>query len=207
MTIPKDRVAEWKAKYGRVFSVEYRKKDYVFRSLTFAEIDHLDNIASSWSSAQAEDHIVQIALLWPEDFDVDKLPASMTGLVTTLAEEINERSGQGTVYPIIQALNEAREERQSFRGIMETFVITTQPKYTVEDLAQMTIYELLDRVALAEEIIYLTQTTQGIPVEHRTRLIIKSPEEIEAENSERISDGGNATRADPIAQRLMQAGG
>lgn len=206
--IPKDLIAAWKSKHGRVFVVNNRNVDYVFRALTLEEGSEFERLSAASSTPDLEEWLVKTALLYPEDFDVAGLPPSLTGFVTTLSEQIREKSGRGSVYPVLDALNQAREECQTFIGVMKSFIIATQPSYTLEDLNKMTVYDLVERTALAEEIIYVQQTTQGLDIKERTRLTIKTPEEIESEMFERLDDG-IATKGDPVAQKLMamQQGG
>ena len=82
---------ELKSLYGSVFET-YLKKDLVlFRELTFAEFDQItEHQNSGESSAEIEELIIKLGVIYPENINVDSYPA---GIVSALAEEILEESG------------------------------------------------------------------------------------------------------------------
>lgn len=200
MSIPADKVAAWKIQYGQIFSVQTGGQQYVFRAITQ---DEWDGVIShkEWSSADAEDYIIGLALLWPEEFNLDSV---RPGVVTTVAEEITEVSGFNSVHAVIYALNEARENVQGYLGMAKAFIITAMPAYTWEELNYKTTHQLMELVAGAENILHLRALAMGAEVREPVRLVIKTPEEIEAEMQQRL-DEGNATKADPTADKLRMA--
>lgn len=199
------RIEEWKLKYDEVFQVQAGDTIFVFRALTFKEFDDMAVAVEHKSVADLEDLIVQRAVLWPENIDWDyKSP----GLITSLAEEINSVSCFGSdVSRSKEVLNEWRMKVSGTRGEMMTFVLFALQQYKVEDLEDLTFYQLAKLVAYAEKAIYLRQISEGVEIREPIRLVLYSPEEIEMMNQQKISDGGTATRGDPIAQRLMEAMG
>lgn len=199
MTIPADKVAAWKVQYGEVFSVQAGGAQYVFRALTIKEWDVVIK-HKEWSSADAEDYIIELALLWPENFDLDSV---RPGIVTTVAEEITEVSGFNSVYSLIHAMNQAREDLD-YMGMAEAFVIAAMPAYTPDDLGAKTMHQVMRLVAQSEQILKLQAMAMGAEVRTPVHLVIKTPEEIEAEMNEKL-DEGNATKKDAIAQKLHQA--
>lgn len=197
--IPSDKVAEWKVQHGRVFSVVAGGEDYAFRAVSEAEYDVVLK-HKHWTSADAEDHLVRLALLWPEDFDIDSV---RPGIVTTIAEEITEVSGFDSVYAIKAALDDARHDASGYLHMAKAFILSAMPAYKFEDLYDKTVQELMELVAVSEQILNLQALAMGAEVREPVRLIIKTPEEIEEEMNERLDDG-IAKKSDPIAQKLMQ---
>jgi hypothetical protein len=199
MSIPADKVAAWKIQYKRVFSVQAGKGQYAFRALTIHEWEEIVKHAE-WSSADAEDHIIDLALLWPEDFDLDSVPP---GIVTTVAEEITEVSGFNNVHSVIHALNQAREDLD-YLGMAKAFIIAAMPAYTYDDLGEKTVPDLMELVAASEQILRLQALAMGAEVREPVRLVIRTPEEIEEEMNQKL-DEGTAKKNDAIAQKLHQA--
>lgn len=198
-----ERIAEWKLKYDEVFQVEAGNTIFVFRALSFKEFDEI--AANVDSNVELEDRVVECGVLWPDDIDWDK---QSPGLVSTLSDEITQVSCfDGTVWRSKDVLDEWRMKVSGIRGEMMSFVLFAMQQYKAEDLEEFTFYQLAKLVAYAEKVIYLRQISEGVDVKEPIRLVIYSQEEIDEINQERISDGGTATRGDPIAQRLMEAMG
>ena len=199
MPIPADKIAAWKIQYDQVFSVQADGTQFVFRAITPEEWEPVTK-HKEWSSADAEDYVIGLALLWPEDFDLDSV---RPGVITTVAEEITEVSGFNSVHAIIHALNQARQNID-YLVKARACIIAAMPSYTRDELKKKTIHQLMELVAESEEILALKAMAMGAEVREPVRLVIKSPEEIEAEMSERL-DEGIATKADPIAEKLRRA--
>ena len=72
-----DVLVQLKRKYGRLFTVAVKGFDIVFKELTFAEYDEIYSyqVSPDFSSAEAEDLILQYAIVYPENFDIYKIPA------------------------------------------------------------------------------------------------------------------------------------
>lgn len=201
-------INELKRQYGEIFVIG----NYIVRQLKLGEFSEIENL----ESIDAEDRIVELAVLWPEN--KEKISA---GHVSSLANEIIEVSGFMDPAGI---LDEARAKSKQIRSMMYAFVLATQEKYTEEDLYKLTFAQLADKVALAENIIEIQKAIYDPTVE--MRLVIGQVEE-EQEDSEPIvtskdwddisrgtyyspdrpSVAGTATTADPIAQKLKLAMG
>lgn len=189
-----------KRQYGAVYAIEHGGQDYYFRELTEAE--YHDCWLGLTSSADAEDAVVTAAVVYPEDFDIEE---ESPGLVSVLAQQIVEVSGFGDVLSVRQRLDIAREEVQIARSMIKVFILAAMPSYTMEDLEQLTMTQLSEKLAMAEEIIYLTQLMNGFEVSDHMRLVLQTEEEIAAQMEAQARtkrDGGNATLADPIAAKL-----
>lgn len=201
-TPPSSLVAEWKSKYDEIFTIQVSGNLIAYRSITFREFDQIVQLQSSDSSSvDVEDDLVNLAVLWP-----DELKLTKAGHVTAIAEAIKESSClDGEVYRAKEVLDTWRARASGIRGEMYAFVMFAMPQYKAQDLDDMTFYRLAELVALAEKVITLRQAAEGIQSDRPIRLELYTPEELEYINSQKISDGGNATVADPIAQKLRAA--
>lgn len=205
MLEPKE-IVEIRKKYGPIFSTEIKGQTVFFRELTFSEFD--DIIAyqdlDGGSSIDSEDSIITTAVVYPENFNVDKLPA---GIVSTLATQILDISGFNSAKTAKNILEEKRAESGQVRTLMKAFVLATISTYKPEDLDNMTYSQLADKVALSEKIIEITQAMHSIqPNELKLQLI--DPEE-EVDKAKQSAARHNASKLegaadyeDPIAQKL-----
>lgn len=194
-------ISELKKKYGKIYSASNRGQDYVFRILTFAELDALA-AHNDWSSAEGEDAIVRLGVIYPEDFDPDRLKA---GFISQIAQDIINFSGFGEAKYAIDTVNAAKSAAGELRGLMKAFVLAGLSGYTDEDLDRLTFPELADKAALAEKVI---EILQGIQAGAKMELELIDPEE-ENEKKERLTqkhaatkERGQAGMNDPIAQKL-----
>lgn len=200
-----ETLIELKKRYKRIYSVEIRNVEYVFRALTFKEFDEIANIYDSESdSAEAEDTIVYQCVVYPEDLNVGRLPA---GIITSLAGEILEVSGflPGDTFTK-EVLYRKRKEAQEFRKMMYAFIIAAMPSYKKHELDEHTYEEVAELLALAEKVIEVRQTEMGVPVSD-LHLNFSDEEEVsdQPEFIEQKDEYGKVkVRADdPIAARLM----
>lgn len=195
-----------KKKYGNLYTVSVKNLDLVFRELTFREYDLIlyHQELEDFSYADIEDLVLEYAIVYPENFSLNRIPA---GLVTSLAQNILELSGFFSVKIAKKILEEKRYQMTEVRSLMKAFVIATMSFYSPEQLDDMTFSELAEKVALAEKIIELKQSTYEIP-NNNLKLELIDPEE-EYEKQQRAKDihdkakpKGAATLDDPIAQKL-----
>jgi hypothetical protein len=200
-------LVELKIKYGPLYSVSVKGIDLLFRELTFAEFDRISEYQNSdgYSSADAEDFILEKTVVYPENFNVDKIPA---GAVSTIAEEVLDASGFASARVAKMIMDQKRSEAGEVRSLMKAFVLATIKTYSPEDLDNFTFSQLAERVALAEKIIEIQQSTYGIEPT-QIKLDIIDPEEemmkqqvIAAQHDAKRKEG-EARYNDPIAQKLM----
>lgn len=198
---------ELKLKYGPLYAVNVKGIDLLFRELTFSEFDKISKIqeADGYSSADSEDYILETTIVYPENFNINKIPA---GTVSSLAESIIEASGFSSARIAKSILETKREQASDVRTLMKAFVLATINTYSPENLDDMTFSQLAEKVALAEKIIEVKQSINAIePTQVKLELI--DPQE-EMEKQKRIAAEYNAKRKegeavynDPIAQKLM----
>jgi hypothetical protein len=198
---------ELKLKYGPLYAVNVKGIDLLFRELTFSEFDKISKIqeADGYSSADSEDYILETTIVYPENFNINKIPA---GTVSSLAESIIEASGFSSARIAKSILETKREQASDVRTLMKAFVLATINTYSPENLDDMTFSQLAEKVALAEKIIEVKQSINAIePTQVKLDLI--DPQE-ELEKQKRIAAEYNAKRKegeavynDPIAQKLM----
>jgi chorismate mutase len=198
-----------KKAHGAVFTATVKNVDIVFRELTFSEYDKISEYRNSdeFSSADAEDLIINSAVVYPENFSVDKLPP---GIVTSLAQRIIDVSGFYSAKLAKRTLEEKREKAGEVRNLMKAFVLATIPVYKPEDLDEMTFSQLSERVAIAEKIIEIKQAINGIEPTNMSLELI-DPEEEEEKARQKAArhnlsrKDGEAEYEDPIAQKLWRS--
>lgn len=201
------QIDQWKEQYGGLFSVAVGRTDYIFRSLTLREHNHVVAVAEK-SLSQAEELTILLATLYPdvdEDF-IGNLPA---GTVSALSEEILDYSGWTNPKYAIQVLNQQRETMEELQNLVKAFIISAMPSYTEEDIDGMTFHNIFHKVALSEKVVSIQQETMGI--EGSVKLDLIDPEE-EAKRQEKEKNKAAATKKpgqagpnDEIARKLHQA--
>ena len=202
---PED-LAKWKERYGYIYSVSARGVEYVFRELTYAEHDVCINVERNEGSAEAEDKIVEIALLSTDPVvNFDRIPA---GVISSLSEEVLELSGFASPRYARSILNEYRETvGSSFRTLMKAFILSTMPAYKEEELDQLTFRKMAEKLVLAEQIIKVNQNAFGNG-ETDMKLDLIDPEEealrqqAEVQKHAAQKKPGQAGFNDPIADKL-----
>lgn len=204
--IDSEVLIELKQKYGPLFATSIKGIDLLFRELTFKEFDNIVKIqdGSNFSSADAEDKILETTLVYPDLNILNRIPA---GAVSSLAQEILDASGFSSARTAKRILEEKRQSAGEVRTLMKAFVLATIHSYSPSDLDNMTFSELAENVALAEKIIEVTQTMNGLqPSDMRLDLI--DPEEeaekekIKAVNYNASRKQGEAAYEDPVARKL-----
>ncbi len=201
-----DFVFDLKKKYGNIYTVDVKGSSLVFRELTFTEYDlilYLQGL-EEYSYADIEDFIIEYAIVYPENFNLEKIPA---GLVTNLAQNILELSGFFSVKIAKGILEDKRLQMTEVRNLMKAFVISTMPAYLPEDLDEMTFSQLAEKVALSEKIIELKQSTYEIQNNNLKLQLIDPEEEYEKQQHikqvhDKVKPEGAAAMSDPIAQKL-----
>lgn len=204
--IDSDTLFSLKEKYGNLYSVEIKGSTFVFRELTFQEykkILYLRDI-NDYSSADIEDYILTYSVVYPDRFDINKIPP---GNVSTLAENVLDISGITSVKLAKRILDEKRLEVNEVKNLMKAFVLATITSYTPEQLEAMTFSELAEKVALSEKIIEIQQAVHNIPSSNISLQLIDPEEEAEKERQKAAKHNlaklpGAAKYEDPIAQKL-----
>jgi hypothetical protein len=199
-------VFDLKRKYGNIYSVEIKNITLVFRELTFKEYNQVlyyQELDDS-SSADLEDIILQFAIVYPENFDINRIPP---GNVSTLSEDILELSGITSARVAKQVLENKRSEATEVKNLMKAFVLATISSYSPDQLEEMTFSQLAEKVALAEKIIEIKQGINGIESTNLTLQLIDPEEELEKQRTSAARHNlskkeGEAVYEDPIAQKL-----
>ncbi len=197
-------IVELKQRYDEVSELVAGGHCILYRSISFYEFDHIaKSLTDQSSSVDVEDDLVKLAVVWPTNFDPDNYKP---GLITVLADKIKETSClDGEVYQAKEVLERWRDRVSGIRGEMYAFILFALTQYKAEDLDKMTFFKLSELVALSEKVIALRQLAEGVEVRVPIRLEIYTPEEMAVLGAQKVSDHGNATVADPIAQKLMEA--
>jgi len=168
---------EYKEAWGQIFSTTVGKVDYLFRPITTAEFEQMQDAVDDdeGSSVDMEDAVVRLAVVYPVGVDFDKIKP---GYVTALAEEIMQFSGFTDGDIIKQLLLQYRDVAASdARVTMKAFILATMPTYTEDVLDGFHIYELIEKVVLAEEIIKINIAMLGMDPNDAPRFEIGPAEE------------------------------
>jgi len=200
-----DQIRAWKRTYGNVYSLHVRGIDYVFRALTFAELDELR--ASGSDAVDLEDEVVAIAVLDPPEGPPVN---AVAGIVTVLAKEILETSGFGSIARRKELLETHRAAAATdLRTMMKAFVLSGMPIYREEELDAMTFEGLAKKVVLAEQVLKVQQASVGIENNLQVEIIDPADEEMAMEELKQkhamSKPPGSAGFDDPIAARLHAA--
>lgn len=195
-----------KSSYGNLYSVKIRNIDVIFRELTFAEYKKISYLDASEGTtyADVEDYILENAIVYPENFDVNKIPA---GNVSILANDILDISGFHSVKIAKNIMELKRHEANEVKNLMKAFVLATITSYSPEDLENMTFSQLAEKVALSEKIIEIKQGINGIEPTNISLQLIDPEEEAEKERERAKKHNlaklpGAAEYDDPIAKKL-----
>lgn len=197
---------ELKIKYGPLYAISVKGIDLCFRELRYHEFDVMQKMQESddYSIADCEDYILKSTVVYPDNFNIDKIPA---GAVSSISENVLEISGFGSARHAKKVLEDKRQKASDVRGLMKAFVLATISAYSPEQLDNMSFSELADRVALAEKIIEVQQSVYGIePTQVRLNLI-DPEEEMEKERARAANYNasrkqGEAVYEDPVARKL-----
>jgi len=195
-----------KNKYGNIYSVDIKNTTLVFRELTFSEYNKILSFKDldNFSSADLEDTILSISIVYPENFDTMKIPP---GNVSSLANDILDLSGFTSARVAKNILNQKRDEANEVKNLMKAFVLATISTYSPEDLEQMTFSQLAEKVAMAEKIIEIKQGINGLESTNLKLELIDPEEEEEKEKLRAARHNmskmpGAAEYDDPIARKL-----
>jgi len=147
----KDTYLRLTREYGDIFSIELGGTEFFYRALTLEEINILGNVLEDDStSVDMEDLYVQNGIVYPSNFDIDKVKP---GFVTTLAQHIMRVSGSSAEY-ILETLFSLREQRdQDILFKIKAIIISAMPTHTDEYLDSLTVKQLLEKLVLSEEIL------------------------------------------------------
>jgi hypothetical protein len=197
---------ELKYKYGNLYFISIKGVDLYFRELTFKEYEKVLHFqrTEEYSYADIEDIVLQQAIVYPENFDLNKIPP---GVVSSLAEEVIDLSGFSSARMAKRVLLAKREEANEVKNLMKAFVLATISSYSPEDLEDMTFSQLAEKVALSEKVIEIQQNINGIESTNITLELIDPEEEMEkhkemAKKHDLAKPTGAAGLDDPIANKL-----
>lgn len=197
---------ELKLRYGPLYGISVKGIDLLFRELTYKEFDKFIAIqdADGYSSADSEDYIIEVCVVYPENFDINTISA---GAVTGISDAVLEASGFFSAKMAKKILESKRQKVSEVRGLMKAFVLATINTYTPEQLDEMTFSQLAERVALAEKIIEVKQAINGMEATNVKLELIDPEEEAEkqkekAANYNNSRKQGEAAYEDPVARKL-----
>jgi len=204
-----EKIFELKNRYGNIYSVKIKNYDLIFRELTFKEYDEIIYLKDldDYSSADIEDLILKFAIVYPEDFDINRIPP---GNVSSLAQNVLDQSALTSVDLAKSIIEEKRDEINQVKNLMKAFVLATITTYSPEELDLMTFSQLAHNVALSEKIIEIRQAMNGIQPSNISLQLIDPNSQTQNQSpgpnnkSRKPAVDENLTH-DPIAQKLWGA--
>lgn len=89
----RNKVEEWKQKYGEIFSIEFGDDTYIYRSINRMEYKNILNTEGNATRFWREERMTELAVLWPEDYDNNDIAEGKAGVPTVLSEWVMRSSG------------------------------------------------------------------------------------------------------------------
>lgn len=196
-----DLLAQWKVQFKDVFCAAIGGREYYFRALKLEEIESIDLIIEAQGSvADLEDLYVRTAVLHPQDINWDKIKA---GYITTLADEIKIASRVADVADILESLVKAREDlTTNIFDSMKAFILSAMPYYSEEELSKFTLDELIHKVTMAERILSIQQSVNGIQNSDGVQFVIYLQDP--AEEEQKKPKGKPAITKEELLRRIKQ---
>lgn len=187
MSIDNETIKSLKKEYGKIYSTVYMSKQYVFRPLNVGEL----SLITFHSSPQNEERVVEDILLYPEDVNLDTMPA---GFVPAILNEASRVSGFDTPAEANAIIDQKREAMNMVIPAIKAFIIAGQQNMTKEYLDTLSFDALLDELVFSEKVLELISNVTNPNVEAITFTMEDPVAKAEEE----------ATR-DPVKERLLKA--
>lgn len=187
MTMDKSTINALRQKYGKIYRTTYNGKYYVFRSLTIGEFEYL----TTAHSLDNEDAVAKALIVYPEDVDIDTMPAGFVAAILNEALEVCHFSDPKQANDFINA---AREQSSMVIPMMKSFILAARPMTNTKDLDKLTFDELVLELVLAEKILEIISNVTNPSVESIT-FSIPDPDEMAEQEANR----------DPVKERLLKA--
>jgi len=89
----RNKVEEWKQKYGEIFSIEFGDDTYIYRSINRMEYKNILNTEGNATRFWREERMTELAVLWPQDYDNNDIAEGKAGVPTVLSEWVMRSSG------------------------------------------------------------------------------------------------------------------
>lgn len=89
----KSKIEDWKNKYGNIYMTEYEDERFIWRTLSRIEFKKLINSQGEMTEWSREERVCEQCVIWPEDYNNEKILNGKAGTPAVLAEEIMAKSG------------------------------------------------------------------------------------------------------------------
>ncbi len=150
-----EEILKLKVQYGDLFRTEICERIYIWRKLTKAEYQMIDE--TDTSDEEKEDMVCQVCLLYPKYIDYNKGPG---GIPTALTSEILIYSGFNDEHAT-NILEYHRLEMGNLEAQMEAIIKEAFPTLTLEEIESWNIPKTLKYYSRAE---WILEALRGIPV-------------------------------------------
>lgn len=187
MDISQQTIEELRQKHGKIYRTNYNNSYFIFRALTVGEFEYL-TIAHS---LEHEDSVAKKIIVWPENIDIDSMPA---GFVSAILNEALEVSNFADAAKANSLIEEARAKSTMVIPMIKSFILAARPMVSNEYLNSLTFDQLISELVIAEKILEIISNVTNPSVES-VSFTIPDPEEIAKEE---------ATK-DPVKERLIKA--
>ena len=147
----KDKVKEWKSKYGKIFSTIIGGEEFIYRILNVGESQRVYELMEN-NQTTAEDFILQV-VLYPFDFNPDNYSH---GVIDKLVKQIIDSNKIFDATNFSKIIEEVRTELEStFKTDIfqwKMLLISIFPGYSLSDLDKMNIRDFFKLLVLAEKV-------------------------------------------------------
>jgi hypothetical protein len=154
--LSKDQIAELKRIYGPIFTIKIDGNQAYFRNITRSEVIDLGGFDGELSP-EIEDAIFRCALLYPDELEIDLLPA---GTITTVSKKVMELSCLVGASGFKKQWDRAKSEHSVFHSIAAT-ICAAFPSIIPGELDSLPINKLMDLLSIADEVLQIKMMVQA----------------------------------------------
>ncbi len=88
----RNKIEEWKSRYGTIYMVEIEDEVFVFRTITRIEYKEILK-AKEADALYREERMCEKCVLWPDRYSFINMSQGKAGIPSLLAEQIMDKSG------------------------------------------------------------------------------------------------------------------
>jgi len=154
--ISRQDIDKLKEIFGPLSQLKVDGVSYIFRTLTRRDLALVKIFEEDAITPEKEEAIFKIAVIYPQDIDLDSLPA---GVVSSITESVLDKSGVLSIDSLENSLLKARQRRTVFTQIYE-MICAAFPSIVPSELDGLTIDKLMDLLVMAEGILMIKDLVQ-----------------------------------------------
>jgi len=89
----RDMIENWKRQYGDIYMTKFDSETFIWRTLTRLEFKNLLNTEGDQTEWYREERLAELCVLWPLDYNHEKIIDGKAGTPAILADQIMNKSG------------------------------------------------------------------------------------------------------------------